>query len=55
MKPILTLKKHNSRIQVYRENGMHCFDYGRGHKEWIIKKELERFVQYLENCGYVKV
>jgi hypothetical protein len=52
MKPLLTLKKHNSKIEVSQENGLICFCYGRGYKEWVIREDLDSFIRFHERNGY---
>jgi hypothetical protein len=53
MKNLMTLTKRTSKIDVIKQNGLICFDYGK-HREWIIDKDLEKFIQFLNNCGYEK-
>ncbi len=48
----MTLTKRGSKIEVMKDGDLICFSYGPSHREWIIKPDLERFVKFLNGCGY---
>ena len=59
MKPLLTLKKHNSRIEAYQDNGLIRLSTVRAGKvvlnEYVIRKDMDSFIKFLESNGYEKV
>ena len=50
----MTLTKRGSRIEVMQDNGLICFCYGKSDREWIIRDDLEKFVQFSNRNGYEK-
>ena len=55
MKPF-TLTKKNSRIEVSQANGLIHFATVRAGKnilsEYVIRKDFEKFIEFLKNAGY---